>query len=63
MITNVVIRESEVLRRVGLSTSTIRRLEAEGKFPKRMKMSHRAVGWWRHEIEEWLKSGGERWGK
>lgn len=40
-----------------LGRSSIYRLEAEGKFPKRIALSgNGAVGWYLHEIEEWLSS-------
>lgn len=40
-----------------LGRSTIYRLEAEGRFPKRIALSgDGAVGWYLHEIEEWIKS-------
>ncbi|WML91141.1 AlpA family phage regulatory protein [Thiothrix lacustris] len=38
-------RLKEVMIRTGLSKSTIYRLEAAGKFPKRLKIGFRAVGW------------------
>ena len=41
-------------RRTGLSKETIRRMEAEGKFPKRRKLSTQIVGWFESEVEAWL---------
>jgi prophage regulatory protein len=37
----------------------ILRLEKKGKFPKRIKIGERRVGWWLHEVMAWLaqKSG------
>ena len=37
----------------------ILRLEKKGKFPKRIKVGERRVGWWLHEVMAWLdqKSG------
>ena len=39
----------------------ILRLEKQGKFPKRIKVGERRVGWWLHEVLAWLdkKSGKE----
>ncbi len=39
----------------------ILRLEKKGKFPKRIKVGERRVGWWLHEVMAWLeqKSGKE----
>lgn len=48
-------RLPEVLRRTGLKHTTINELEAQGKFPKRIKLSERAVGWVEYEVEAWLE--------
>ena len=40
----------------GFSKSTAYRLEQEGTFPKRRKLSSLAVGWTRAELEEWVAS-------
>jgi len=32
----------------------ILRLEKKGKFPKRIKVGERRVGWWLHEVMAWL---------
>ena len=42
--------------RTGLSRSTIYKLEAEGKFPKRIKLGERAVGWRTSDIDAWIES-------
>lgn len=40
-----------------LSRSSVYRLEAEGKFPKRIQLgAGHSVAWYEHEIEEWLNS-------
>ena len=51
-----IIRVAEVLERTGMSKTTIDRLERAGKFPKRVKISDRAVGWHDTEINKWLES-------
>ena len=33
----------------------ILRLEKKGKFPKRIKVGERRVGWWLHEVMAWLE--------
>jgi prophage regulatory protein len=48
-------RLPEVLRRTGLKHTTINEMEARGKFPGRIKLSERAVGWVESEVEEWLE--------
>ena len=37
-----------------LSRSTIWRLERDGQFPPRRKLSGNSVGWLRHEVENWI---------
>lgn len=39
---------------VGLSRSSIWRLEIEGKFPKRVVLSNRCVRWSTQEVEQWV---------
>jgi prophage regulatory protein len=51
---DTVLRRAEVLARVGLSDATLRRLERVGRFPRRLKLSRRAVGWRERDIEKWL---------
>lgn len=44
---------------VGLSRSTVDRLEQAGKFPRRVPLTEAAVprvGWYEDEIEEWIES-------
>ena len=47
-------RKKKVRDKTGLSDSTIYRKEKDGKFPKRIKISERLVGWYEDEIERWL---------
>jgi prophage regulatory protein len=50
-----ILREPEVRHRTGLSGPTIWRKEAEGAFPRRVKLGPRSVGWLESEIEEWVR--------
>lgn len=50
------VREAECEDRTGLSKTTRWRLEREGKFPKRRKISNNAVGWLNSELTDWIKS-------
>jgi prophage regulatory protein len=52
-------RFPEVRERVGLSRTSIWRLERAGIFPKRRRLSSNAVFWIESEIEEWLRSRDE----
>ncbi len=40
----------------GLSRCTIWRLENEGKFPRRIKLSANAVGWRSDEVQVWMEA-------
>jgi prophage regulatory protein len=44
----------EVHTLVGLSRTTIWRMERTGQFPRRVLLSARAVGWQKSELEAWL---------
>ena len=44
----------------GISRRHIDALEQAGKFPKRIHISERAVGWLQSEIEAWIKQRAER---
>ena len=54
-----VITRRELRRLVPYGPQHILRLEKKGKFPKRIKIGERRVGWWLHEVMAWLdqKSG------
>jgi prophage regulatory protein len=49
-----VFREKEVIKIVSKSRTGIWRDERAGRFPKRVKIGIRAVGWLRSDLEEWL---------
>ena len=51
-----ILRKPEVRGRTGLSDATIARLEAKGKFPKRIWVTENTVGWYDDELDEWLDS-------
>lgn len=51
-----VLRQPAVSQLTGLSRSSLYRLEAEGTFPKRVILSINSVGWYEHEVEEFLAS-------
>ena len=50
---NRIIRLHELKTITGLSTTTIWRKEKESTFPRRRKISKRAVGWMRDEVARW----------
>lgn len=49
------LRLPEVIDMTGLSRSTIGRMEAEKKFPKRVKVTDGIVTWRLTEIQRWIK--------
>jgi predicted DNA-binding transcriptional regulator AlpA len=53
---NKILREREVISLVGLSRTTIWRLEQIGQFPRRKRVGLRAVGWSLEEIQCWISS-------
>ena len=51
-------RLQEVTRLTGLSRATISRLEGNGGFPTRRKLSSRTIGWPEEEVQKWLSNRG-----
>lgn len=50
-----ILRLPGVIASTGLSKSTIARLEARGRFPRRRQVSSKAVGWLSTEIDAWIR--------
>lgn len=48
-----ILRPRDLPAFTGLSRTTIWRLERDGKFPKRVRLSAGAVGYRRSEVEAW----------
>ena len=51
-----IIRLNEVKAVTGLSKTTIYRFEKEGRFPSRVSIGERSVGWFEDDIEGFLMS-------
>jgi prophage regulatory protein len=51
-----ILRKPAVRARTGYGDTQIWRLERAGRFPKRVRLSPMAVGWFEDEIEEWVLS-------
>lgn len=49
-------REAQVLELVPVSAATLWRMVRDGLFPKPRRISARAVGWLRSEVEAWIES-------
>jgi len=50
-----IIRQRALLELTNLSYTTIYRMMKRGEFPRRVQIGSRAVGWHRHEVDEWLQ--------
>lgn len=49
-----ILRKPEVRRMISLSDATIRRMELDDKFPKRLRLGGNSCGWLESEIIGWL---------
>lgn len=52
--TQVVLKRSEMLKIVGMGYTTVWRLEKDGKFPARRRLSVGRVGWLLSEVQDWI---------
>jgi prophage regulatory protein len=50
-----VLRLPEVISVTGLGRSMIYQMEADQRFPKRVRIGTRAVGWLEGEVKAWLQ--------
>ena len=50
-----IITKKELRQIVPYSSQHILRLEKRGKFPKRVQLGARRVGWYLHEVHGWLQ--------
>ena len=50
-----IIRLKDVIALTGLSRSTIYLRMVQGKFPKKINLGSRAVGWISSEVNEWIE--------
>jgi prophage regulatory protein len=48
-------RLTDVIAMTGLSRSTIYLRMVQGKFPKKINLGSRAVGWISSEVNEWIE--------
>ena len=51
-----ILRPKDVAGRLGISTTTIWRLERAGKFPSRKRIGLRSVGWSEDEINSYIEN-------
>ena len=50
------LKVDEVMEMTKLSQSSIYRLEQQGQFPQRVKLSERAVAWREEDVRNWMDS-------
>ena len=55
-----ILRKPEVLELIGISSSTLERLEKRNKFPKRKLLSARSIGWLECEVMSWISESNQR---
>ena len=53
-------RKPEVLSRVGVSDTTLWRMEQNGQFPKRRTIGAGIAGWLSTEVDEWFSKLEEK---
>lgn len=51
-----ILSAKEVTNKIGLSRTTIWRMERKGDFPQRIILSPGRVGWNSDEIDDWLET-------
>ena len=51
-----ILRIAEVLKRTGLTRSTLYRKTASGSFPKNVGISTRCVGWRESAVNSWIRN-------
>ena len=51
-----ILRRAEVLSMVPLSDASLRRMEKDGRFPKRIRLGSQSYGWAENEVLEWIRS-------
>jgi len=51
-----ILRRKDIENQFGLSRSTIYAMMANGRFPKPVKLGHRAVGWRSDELQSWFEN-------
>lgn len=54
-----ILRRREVLARVGFSSMTLWRKERAGSFPRRVRLGPNSVGYYEHQVEEWIRRRGD----
>jgi prophage regulatory protein len=53
---NHIVRPKDLVKKTGLSRSTLRRMEIAGTLPPRVKLGTYCVGWHSTDVDAWLNS-------
>ena len=53
--TTTLIISNEITKLIPYSQNHLRRLEAKGQFPKRIRIGANRVAWLRDEVETWIE--------
>ena len=53
--TTTLIISNEITKLIPYSQNHLRRLEAQGQFPKRIRIGANRVAWLRDEVETWIE--------
>lgn len=48
------IRMPEVMSRTGMSRATIYRKQADGTFPKSIRLGHSMIAWYENDVNDWI---------
>lgn len=51
-----ILRLRQVIQVTGLSRSSIYSFQAQGNFPKSVKLGSRSIGWFQSDIDAWIES-------
>jgi prophage regulatory protein len=57
----MILRLRDVLKRTGLSRSTLYNRIANGEFPHQISLGGRAIGWFKGEVEDWINKRVQLW--
>jgi prophage regulatory protein len=52
---DTMLSEKEVLPLIGVSSSTLKRMVRDGRFPNSMRLSPHRIGWPAREVKKWLE--------
>jgi predicted DNA-binding transcriptional regulator AlpA len=56
---NRIVRRTELKAVVGISPSSVDRLIAAGRFPRKRRWSAGITGWLSNELSDWVEQNGE----